>query len=231
MHDYSQLHVSCELDEVVLAKVSLLLSLWCPPKVDIAVISLWIDRAMYHLKRYLRKTLPAKCTPMPKRHDILVWCCVSRNIFISYAMRRPYQLCMEEEPLCAPEDVRAEFDRELHFHQFCSPAAKVGMVEDFVNMCKLSQKLRNILYFQGSMLLSIQDSEQVASSWGENEKQLRNCINQYLRAAEAEANLMDHMESQEDFRFDGADSRDSERALSVSAAAQMRSYILQIITL
>jgi hypothetical protein len=218
------------MGEVVLAKTSLLLSLWCPPKLEIAVNSLWADRAMYHTKRYLRKTSPEGSMPLPKRRDILVWCCVARNTFISFATRRPYRLCMEEEPLCDPEDVRSEFDRELQFHNFCSPAAKIRMVEDFVTMCKLSQNFRNILYLQRSMALSIQNSEYAISTRDGNEAELHNCVSRYLKAAEAEAELVDLIELHESVKCEGADEGSSERT-SELVGARTRSYVLQIMTL
>jgi hypothetical protein len=218
------------MGEVVLAKTSLLLSLWCPPKLEITVSSLWADRAMYHTKRHLRKTSAARSMPMPKRRDILVWCCVTRHTFISYSMRRPYRLCMEEEPLCDPDDVRSEFDRELQFHNFCSPTAKVRMIEDFVTMCKLSQNFRNILYLQRCMLFSIQDAECSTSTQDGNQAELHNCLSRYLQTAKAESELVDLIELHELVKCQGANRAGTERA-SELVAARTRSYVLQIMVL
>lgn len=217
------------MGEVVLAKVALLLSLWCPPKLEIAVSSLWAERAMYHTKRYLRKNPSAWSMPLPKRRDILVWCCVTRKIFISYSLRRPYRFCMEE-PLCDPEDLRSEFDRELQFHNFCSPVAKVRMVEDFVTMCKLSQNFRNILYLQSSMLPTLRNPEYSITTRDPNEAELHNCLSRYLRTAEAEAELVDLIELHEFVKCEGAGVGGGERASEV-VAARTRSYVLQIMTL
>lgn len=218
------------MGELVLAKTALLLSLWCPPKIEITVSSLWADRAMYHTKRHLRKTSP-RSMPMPKRRDILAWCCVARNIFISYSMRRPDRLCMEEELLCDPDDLRSEFDRELQFHNFCSPAAKIRMVEDFVTMCKLSQNFRNILYLQRCMLFSIQDAECSTSIQDVNHQvELHNCLSRYLQMAEAESELVDLIELHELVKCQGANRAGIERA-SELVAARTRSYVLQIMVL
>lgn len=217
------------MGELVLAKTSLLLSLWCPPKLEITVSSLWAGRAMFHTKRYLRKTSPAGSMPMPKRRDILVWCCITRNTFISYSMRRPCRLCMEEEPICDPEDVRSEFDREVQFHNFCSPAAKVRMVEDFVTMCKLSQNFRSILYLQRSMMFSIQNQDLEFARDG-YDVELHNCLSRYLKTAEAEAELEDLIELHEFGKCEGADMAGGERASEV-VAARTRSYVLQIMAL
>jgi hypothetical protein len=218
------------MSELVLAKTSLLLSYWCHPKLEIAMSSLWADRAMYHTKRYLRKISPTGSMPLPKRRNILVWCCVARKTFISFVMRRPYRLCMEEAPLCDPEDVRSEFDRELQFHSFCSPAAKVRMVEDFVTMCKLSQNFRSILYLQTSMVLSIQNSALAIGTRDGNPAELHNCLSRYLKTAEAESELVDLIELHESVKYKGADGGSSERA-SELVAARTRSYVLQIMNL
>lgn len=218
------------MGELVLAKTSLLLSLWCSPKSEIGLSSLWADRAMYHTKRHLRKTSTAQSMPLPKRRDILIWCCVTRNIFISYSTRRPYRRCMEEEPLCDPNDLRSEFDRELQFHNFCSPAAKARMVEDFVTMCKLSHSLRNILYLQRCMLFPIQDAEGSSSIQDGNQAKLHNCLSRYLQTAQAESELVDLIELHELVKCQGADQVGSERE-SELVAARTRSYVLQIMVL
>jgi uncharacterized hydantoinase/oxoprolinase family protein len=137
---------------------------------------------------------------------------------------------MEEEPLCDPEEVRAEFDREVQFHNFCSPAAKVRMVEDFVTMCKLSQNFRNILYLQRCMLFTIQDSEYGMFIQDGNGVELHNCLSRYLKTAEAESELVDLIELHELVKCEGADRAGSERA-SELVAARTRSYVLQIMVL
>jgi hypothetical protein len=92
------------MEELVLAKTALLLSLWCPPKLDVTINSLWADRDIYHSKQFLRES-SVNTNILPKRYDILYWCCISRNAFISYAMRRPFRLCIEEDQmLCDHED-------------------------------------------------------------------------------------------------------------------------------
>lgn len=229
-YDEGRTQASCEMDEVVLAKVSLLLSLWCPPKSEITINSLWADRAMHHTKRYLKKASPVEFEPMPKRRDILLWCCITRKTFISYAMHRPYLISMDDEPLCDPDSVRSEFDRELLFHNFCSTTAKVRMVDDFVIMCKLSQTLGNIMLMQRSMLSTIQSSEQISSAWGMDEHESSNCLSRYLNAAAAEAELMELIEEHESFKRQAADRGSGERT-SELVAARMRSYMLQIMTL
>ncbi|EOD43909.1 putative fumarylacetoacetate hydrolase family protein [Neofusicoccum parvum UCRNP2] len=188
----AQVQASNEVDEIVLAKTALLLSFWCPPQVDVMINSFWADRAFHHTKQFLRKWARRENTPVPKRPGIVHWCCIIRSTLISYSMRRPYQLHVDEEPLCDPEEVRAEFGLEALFHNFATPEEKLRMIDDFVATCKLSKNLNMILRSQRALLFEMHwtpaavDDESVAMT-----DVLQDHMTAYLSASNQEAELQD----------------------------------------
>lgn len=222
------------MEELVLAKTALLLSLWCPPKLDITINSLWADRAIYHSKQFLRKS-SANTNMLPKRCDILYWCCISRNAFISYAMRRPFRLCIEEDQmLCDPEDLRSEFNREIMFHNFSSEEGKVKMVEDFVMLCKLGRTLNLILRSQRSVLFRMQLEGTTPKSVDtldeeDGEGEVHDYLSRYLQAARFESELLELVEEHGKPNFNCMDKQVSEGA-SEDMVALTRSHCLSIIT-
>lgn len=207
MYNCASSEVWSAIEELVLAKTSLLLSLWCPPKGELTVCSLWVDRAIHHTKQYLQKNPIATDLMMPKRSDILYWCCIARNTCISFVMRRPYGLSIKDLPLCDPEDVRGEFNREILFHNFSSPMGKLRMVEDFVVLCKLSQRLSLIIKSQQALLLEPQwNVEQMAiEETGEtgHGHRLHEYLSIYLAAAESETDLLGLIESHDKMNCEG----------------------------
>ncbi|KAH6662486.1 hypothetical protein B0J14DRAFT_707598 [Halenospora varia] len=230
-YEYARCQVWSEIEELVLAKTALLLSFWCPPKVEILVNSLWIDRAIYHTKQFMRKSVSNTSNAIPKRCDILYWSCLSRNAFISYAMRRPYRLHIEEDALCDPQDVRSEFDREILFHNFSSPKGKLRMVDDFIALCKLGQSLNAILRSQRSMLFQLQwNSRQNTEDVDESEEhnELHQYLSRYLEAAKFESELLDLIEEHKKSNSISIDNAQNEGA-SEEMLARMRSYTLSII--
>jgi len=230
MYEIARYQVWSVIEELVLAKTALLLSLWCSPKMELSVNSLWVDRAITHTNAYRSRATPDSSNPMPKRCNILYWCCVARNALISYAMRRPTRLYMEEEPLCDPEEIRPEFEREILFHNFSSPNAKLRMVEDFVTLCKLSKNLRVILGSQRPMKSPATTySDPMQSAVDGSEVELHDYISQYLEVANSESELMDLIENYEEKCNSMEDIGDENPAEVISG--KMRSYALNIMTL
>lgn len=223
------------MEEVVLAKTALLLSFWCPPKTDITVTSLWIDRAIYHTKQFMRKmSNGTKHNLIPKRWSILYWTCISRNTLVSYATRRPNCLYIEEQLLYDLEDVRSEFDREIVWHSFSSPEGKLRMVEDFVLLCKLSRRLYSILKSQRSMLVELpwksrrnrMDSLEIEE---EDNDELHNYLLRYLEASNYCSELTDLLEEHENCCLSFME-RDNNEVTTEDLLARMRRFYISMIT-
>ncbi|KAF2796698.1 hypothetical protein K505DRAFT_157312 [Melanomma pulvis-pyrius CBS 109.77] len=227
MYQHARYQVWSHVEELVLAKVSLLLSLWCGPKRDVTTNSLWSDRAIYHTKQFINKSSSKMNPILPKRNKILYWCCIIRNTFISYAMRRPYRLCSEEMSVCDPEAVRSEFEFELLFHDYSSPGEKLRMVEDFVTICKLANNLSSILRSQRSLVFGIDwRSEEPESPVTTNNNELHQCLAKYLGAAKHESELLELKDEYEDkTRF--MEPRDTEH--NEEMLTKMRSYTIHLI--
>ncbi|KAL1615262.1 hypothetical protein SLS56_011886 [Neofusicoccum ribis] len=226
----AQVQVSNEVDEIVLAKTALLLSFWCPPQVDVMTTSFWADRAFHHTKQFLRKWARRENTPVPKRPGIVHWCCIIRSTLISYSMRRPYQLHADEEPLCDPEEVRAEFGLEALFHDFTTPEEKLRMIDDFVATCKLSKNLNMILRSQRALLFEMHwtpaavDDESMAIT-----DVLQDHMAAYLSASNQEAELQELLRRYEEKgRVIGPGPRDE--LTFEEMPARMRAYNIYIIT-
>lgn len=238
MYDYAYCEVWSAIEEVVLAKLALLLSLWCPPKGELTVCSLWADRAIHHTKQYLGKNSVNTDGLMPKRTNILYWCCIARNTCISFVMRRPCRLFLKDEPFCDPDDVRGEFDREILFHNFSSPEAKLRMVEDFVTLCKLSRSLSSILRSQQDLLFeprwnveqrSIEETDDTDHS-----HELHEYLSIYLAAAESESDLLGSIESHDRMNHEGSRTNITDTSYCEDPVeemlAKLRFYTLTIMT-
>ncbi|CZR68755.1 uncharacterized protein PAC_18654 [Phialocephala subalpina] len=238
MYECARFEIWTEIDELVLAKASLLLSFWCGPKLDVTVNSVWADRAIYHTRQYLLKSTSQVTLVMPKRRDILYWCCLARNAFISYAMRRPHRLHIEENLLCEPDAVRSEFDREVIFHNFSSPQGKLRMIEDFVTMCKLSLNLSAMLKLQRSELFQLQwnasepDVKDKDKDEPETEDNLHHYLVNYLEAAKFETDVSDLIREYEENQRqaqtpEGASQ--GEELTSEQLLGKLRAYTLSLI--
>lgn len=238
MYEYACCQVVLSVsEELALAKTALLLSLWCPPKLELMVNSRWVDRAIHHTIQSLRNDTSDPNALMPKRSNILYWCCIARNTCICFAMRRPYRLFIEDQPLCDPEDVRGEFDREILFHNFSSPKAKLRMVDDFVVLCKLTQKLNSILRFQRSALFELQwnTGQTMTEKMDEDRSdyELHEHLSRYLEAAKLETELLDLVASQERIHTERSSAIITDTASSENPSeemfAKLRLYTLHII--
>ncbi|KAH9204675.1 hypothetical protein DL95DRAFT_398304 [Leptodontidium sp. 2 PMI_412] len=227
----SRFQVRTSIDDLILAKASLLLSLGCPTRLDIASNSLWIDRAINHTKRFMRRTKTFEHCGIRRRHDITYWCCVSRNAFISYVMRRPYRLLMNEEFLCDLDSLKYEFEGEVKHHDFSgSEATKIKMVEDFITMCKISRHLKSILQSHQSVLFQSQWNN--GSGQGEAAES-KECLKRYLEASKRELELEELVQEMEARRrmesLNWRNTGDEDDA-SDALLARVRSYTLSLIT-
>ncbi len=191
-----------------------------------AVNSLWVDRAIHHTTQYLSKSRSLSNRSMPKRRDILYWCCISRNVLISYAMRRPHRLHIEDEFLCTPDEVRSEFDREVLFHNFSSPQAKLQMIEDFVTLCKLSINLSSILKSQRVKAFRKQwTSENTACEQDDLQENLAN----YLEMANYESDVISLIGEYEKSRKLSLQIGEDGEEASEELLSKLRSYTISLI--
>lgn len=237
MYHYTRFQAQSEVEESYLAKTSLLVSLWAPPKLEIAMVSLWVDRALYHTRQYLEKYDPITTTPVPIGQDILYWCCIVRNSLISYVMRRPYRLHVDGIPLCDPEDIRREFELEARHHNFCTSEAKLQMIDDFILLCKVTSCLYSILKSHQSLLFEVQwNAERPIDRTSEVESDaptgqlVHEYILRYVEAAKYESELEDLIKDHEERRIFKNLTKTIGGEEEIDIIARMRSYNLYLIT-
>ncbi|BDD62817.1 hypothetical protein MAP00_007775 [Monascus purpureus] len=142
-----------ERNHLLLAKVSVLLSLWSPQDSSMHVNSYWVGRAVHHI-RLSHASRPLNCSEKPRdRRRIVAWCCHNRDTMVAFGLRRPYRMHDLSRLISAmnPGQLHHDFDAHgsgIFDSVVIDETSRNRMISNFIWHCKFCQHIRTIVAFQ-----------------------------------------------------------------------------------